>query len=62
MSDDKTRPGGQDRKRINVNEDYELRDWAAKFGVSAERLREAVLLVGDHADEVERYLRDGTRS
>lgn len=62
MSDDKTRSGGQDRKRINVNEDYELRDWAAKFGVSAERLREAVLLVGDRADEVERYLKDGTRS
>ena len=62
MSDNTQSPGGQDRKRINVNEDYELRDWAAKFGVSAERLREAVLLVGDRADEVERYLKDGTRS
>ena len=61
MADDKTKAGGQDRKRINVNEDYELRDWAAKFGVSIERLREAVLLVGDHADEVERYLKEGTR-
>jgi len=61
MADDKTKTGGQDRKRINVNEDYELRDWAAKFGVSIERLRETVLLVGDHADEVERYLKDGTR-
>lgn len=61
MADDKTKSGGQDRKRINLNEDYELRDWAAKFGVSVERLRETVLLVGDHADEVERYLRDGTR-
>ncbi|MDR7268628.1 hypothetical protein J2X20_001257 [Pelomonas saccharophila] len=61
MADDKTQSGGQDRKRINVNEDYELRDWAAKFGVSVERLRETVLLVGDHADEVERYLREGTR-
>jgi hypothetical protein len=61
MADDKTKSGGQDRKRINLNEDYELRDWAAKFGVSVERLRETVLLVGDHADEVERYLKDGTR-
>jgi hypothetical protein len=26
MSDDKTQPGGQDRTRINVNEDYELLD------------------------------------
>lgn len=61
MADDKTQSGGQDRKRINVNEDYELRDWAAKFGVSIERLRETVLLVGDHADEVERYLKEGKR-
>lgn len=61
MADDRTRPGGQDRRRINLSEDCELRDWAAKFGVSVERLREAVLLIGDHADEVERYLRDGTR-
>lgn len=61
MADDKTKRGGQDRQRINLNEDYEVRDWAAKFGVSAERLREAVLLVGNHADEVERYLKDGSR-
>jgi len=61
MADDKSKVGGQDRKRINVNEDCELRDWAARFGVSIERLRETVLLVGDHADEVERYLKEGTR-
>lgn len=28
MSDDKSKTGGQDRQRINVNQDYELRDWA----------------------------------
>ncbi len=28
MSDDKTKTGGQDRKRINLNEDYEVRDWS----------------------------------
>jgi Protein of unknown function (DUF3606) len=33
MPDDKSKPGGQDRARINVNEPYELRDWARKFGV-----------------------------
>jgi hypothetical protein len=56
MADNKTRSGGQDRKRINVHESYELRDWAAKFGVTQEQLREAVERVGDRADEVERYL------
>ena len=33
MADDKTKSGGSDRTRINVNEDYELRDWASKFSV-----------------------------
>jgi hypothetical protein len=34
MPDDRSKPGGQDRRRINVNEDYEVRDWSKKFGVS----------------------------
>jgi uncharacterized protein DUF3606 len=33
MSDDKTKRGGADRQRIDVNEDYECRHWAKKFGV-----------------------------
>ncbi|KQY86242.1 MULTISPECIES: DUF3606 domain-containing protein [Roseateles] len=61
MSDDKTQRGGQDRQRINVNEAYELRDWAAKFGVSPEQLREAVARVGDRADEVEQFLKGASR-
>jgi hypothetical protein len=32
MSDDKSKTGSPDRNRINVNEDYELRDWSKKFG------------------------------
>jgi hypothetical protein len=36
MPDDKSKSGGQDRLRINVNEDYELRDWSKKFGVTPE--------------------------
>jgi hypothetical protein len=31
-----------DRDRINVHEDYELRYWAEKFGVTQERIRQAV--------------------
>jgi len=57
MSDDKAKTGGQDRKRINVNEDYELRDWAAKFGVTTEQLKQAVATVGDRAAEVEQHLK-----
>ncbi|WP_310273153.1 DUF3606 domain-containing protein [Roseateles saccharophilus] len=57
MSDGKSKSGGQDRKRINLNEDYEVRDWAEKFGVTQEELRQAVGRVGDRAEEVERHLK-----
>jgi hypothetical protein len=40
MPDDKKKPGGQDRTRINVNEDYELRDWSKKVGVSPDELKQ----------------------
>ena len=61
MSDDKSNRSGQDRQRININETYELRDWAAKFGVSPEQLREAVARVGDRAAVVERFLKGAGR-
>lgn len=57
MSDDRTQRGGQDRQRINVNQAFEVRDWANKFGVTAEELRKAVAAVGDRADKVEEHLR-----
>ncbi|MEJ8837166.1 DUF3606 domain-containing protein [Ramlibacter sp. AN1133] len=57
MSDDKSKAQGQDRQRINVNEDYELRDWSKKFGVTPEELKRAVAKVGDRANDVERELK-----
>ena len=44
------------RERINVDEDYDLRAWAEKFGVDKERVREAVRDVGPDSAAVERYL------
>jgi hypothetical protein len=61
MADDKSRPGGQDRTRINVNEDYELRDWSKKFGVTPEQLRAAVQAVGTSAEAVEKHFKDRKR-
>jgi hypothetical protein len=58
MSDDKSKSGGQDRQRINVNEDYELRDWAKSLNTTPERLKEAVQAVGDRAEKVREYLKD----
>jgi hypothetical protein len=59
MADDLTKRGGQDRRRININEDYELRDWSKKFGVTTERLKAAVRAVGDDAQKVEQHLQGG---
>ncbi len=61
MSDSKDKTGGQDRKRINVNQDYEVRDWADKFGTTPEKLKDAVKQVGDRAEAVERHLKSGER-
>ncbi|KQS54459.1 hypothetical protein ASG17_12615 [Brevundimonas sp. Leaf363] len=56
MSDDKSKTGGQDRDRISLSEDYEVRDWAAKFGVTEDALRRAVERVGDRAEDVRKEL------
>jgi hypothetical protein len=56
MSDDTSKSGGQDRQRINVNQDYELRDWAKSLNTTPERVKEAVQAVGDRADKVREYL------
>lgn len=56
MSDDKSKAGGQDRKRINIHEDYELRDWAKSLQTTPERIKEAVQAVGDRAEKVREYL------
>ncbi|MGV2589902.1 UNVERIFIED_CONTAM: DUF3606 domain-containing protein [Salmonella enterica] len=57
MSDNKAKTGGQDRSRISLSEDYEVRDWSKKFGVTAEELKQAVHAVGNDAQEVESYLK-----
>lgn len=56
MSDDKNKAGAQDRARISLSDDYEVRDWAEKFGVSRQALRDAVARVGNLAEDVQREL------
>ncbi|WP_322514202.1 DUF3606 domain-containing protein [Rhodopseudomonas palustris] len=56
MGDDKTIRGPADRARVNVHEDYEVKYWTQKFGVSADQLRRAVKAVGPMARDVARYL------
>jgi hypothetical protein len=57
MSDDLANRGGADRRRIDVSQDHELRDWSKRFGVSRDQLKEAVQAVGTQADRVEEFLK-----
>ncbi|MFO1497139.1 MAG: DUF3606 domain-containing protein [Verrucomicrobiota bacterium] len=59
MPDDKSKTRPQDASRINIHEDYELRAWSTKFGVSTDQLREAVKKVGTSAEAVEKHLKGG---
>jgi hypothetical protein len=61
MADDKSKSGGQDRKRISLSQDYEVRDWAKKFGVTPDELKAAVKAVGDDASAVEAHLKGKQR-
>jgi len=56
VADDPSQRGPQDRTRINVNQEHELRYWARHFGVTAEQLKDAVKQVGDHTEKVEKFL------
>ena len=57
MTDNTTLRAPQDSSRIAMGEDYEVRYWTDRFGVSKDRLQAAVDAVGNSADRVEEYLR-----
>jgi hypothetical protein len=46
MADNLQSAGPQDRARINVNEEWEVRYWTEALGVTKERLTELVKEVG----------------
>jgi hypothetical protein len=56
MADDPTKRGSQDRSRINLNEEYEVRYWSNTLGVTPERLREVVNQVGNSVEKVRERL------
>jgi hypothetical protein len=57
MSDNKNNRGGRDRERISLGQDYEVRYWSKRFGVSKEQLKQAVQQAGDSVQAVENYLK-----
>jgi hypothetical protein len=56
MVDDKTKRRPQDSSRVSLSEDWEVDYWTERFGVSRDRLRQAVQEVGNDAEAVGRYL------
>ena len=56
MADDKSKRGQQDRSRINMHEDYEVRYWTKYLGVSRDELQRAVDKVGPSAASVRKEL------
>ena len=61
MSDNLQERGPQDRSRISLTEEHEVRYWTQKLGVTKEALAEAVRAVGASAGRVEQHLRGGRR-
>jgi Protein of unknown function (DUF3606) len=55
MADDKTKLAS-DRKFINLNEDYEVRDWTQSLGCTEQELRDAVKAVGNSVEAVRYFL------
>ena len=56
MADDKTKVA-QDRRKIDLNQAYELRYWCTKLGVAEDKLHAAIRKVGTLADDVARELK-----
>jgi hypothetical protein len=56
MADDLTDRGPQDRSRISMSEDYEVRYWTKALGVSKEELQKLVDTHGNSAAKVKEAL------
>jgi len=59
MADNPKERGPQDRARVNMEQDYEVRWWSKKFGVTPDKLRAAVDEVGSSSAAVARQLGKG---
>jgi hypothetical protein len=57
MAADPKQAHEHDRERIDVKQHYELSYWAETLGTTAEKVKEAVRVVGDRAEKVRGYLR-----
>lgn len=56
MPDDRNQRGPEDSGRININEDYEIRYWSAKWSVTIEELKTCIQRVGPMIKDVKKCL------
>ena len=56
MSDDLNNKGQQDRSRINLQEDHEVRYWTQTLGLTKDELQRIVEKVGSSATAVRKEL------
>jgi hypothetical protein len=54
--DNPKKAGEPDRSLVNVNQKHEIDYWSKKWGVSEEKLRQAVAAVGTSAAKVAQHL------
>jgi len=54
--DDLKKKGPQDRSKINMHEDYEVKYWTKELGVDKEQLQKLVDKVGNSATAVRKEL------
>jgi hypothetical protein len=52
MADNLENRGPEDRSRINLTEEWELKYWTKELGVSADALRAAIKAVGSSTEDV----------
>ena len=56
MADDISPRHGQDRHRIDVDDQEDIRYWTERLGVTEEELRNAVHTAGIQIDDIRRHL------
>jgi hypothetical protein len=56
MPDNTADRGPQDRSRISLGQEHEVRYGSQRFGIDEEQLRNAVEDVGNSVQDVEQYL------
>ena len=57
MPDDKSQTGGQDRSRVAADQDYEVRYFAERHGISTDQAEQLIAKHGNNRDELDEAAR-----